>query len=189
MTIDAAQLAAQAAGREPRAGATRVVAIDGPAGSGKTTLAALLAAEIPDSLVLNTDALYHGWDGLEEGARRLVREVLEPLAEGAPARFTAWDWQQEREGAVTTLPACATLIIDGAGSGSEAAAPFVSFLIWVDADPPTRRSRAIARDGEMFAPHWERWAQQEQLHFAAEATRTRADLVIETTGDQPQSSQ
>jgi hypothetical protein len=38
----------------------------------------------------------------------------------------------------------------------------------------------IARDGEAYRPHWERWAAQERAHFAAEGTRERADLRLRT---------
>ena len=189
MSFEVAQIAAAARDRGPQAGTTCVIAIDGPAGSGKTTLAALLAAEITGSVVLNTDQLYPGWDGLEKGAERLVSEVLGPISSGAEATFTAWDWQRQCEGELTTVPASATLIIDGAGSGNKAAEPFLSFLIWMDAERSTRESRAIGRDGEMFAPHWENWAEQEQLHFGREETPERADLVILTDGDQQQSGQ
>ncbi len=187
MSFEVAQIAAAARDRGPRADTTCVIAIDGPAGSGKTTLAALLAAEIPGSAVLNTDQLYPGWGGLENGAQRLVSEVLGPISSGAAATFTVWDWQQQCEGELTTVPASATLIIDGAGSGSKAAEPFLSFLIWVDAERSTRESRAIGRDGEMFAPHWESWAEQERALFEREQTRERADLIIITNDGPPQS--
>ena len=36
------------------------------------------------------------------------------------------------------------------------------------------------RDGDMFAPHWERWAAQEDTMFAREQTRERAELIIQT---------
>jgi hypothetical protein len=32
----------------------------------------------------------------------------------------------------------------------------------------------------MFAPHWERWAAQEDTMFAREQTRERAELIIQT---------
>ncbi len=42
-------------------------------------------------------------------------------------------------------------------------------------------SRGIARDGEAYRPHWERWAEQEARLYAADRTRERADLVIDTS--------
>jgi hypothetical protein len=36
----------------------------------------------------------------------------------------------------------------------------------------------MARDGEAYRPHWERWAVQEAQHFAREGTRERADVRL-----------
>ena len=75
----------------PRAGATRVVAIDGRSGAGKTSLAAALASQL-GAPVVSLEGLYGGWDGLEHGIVLLVSEVLEPLAAGQAARVPRYDW-------------------------------------------------------------------------------------------------
>ena len=188
MEIDIAALAEQISGLPPSADGVRVIAIDGPAGSGKSTLATELAEVLGETLVLNTDQLYPGWDGLAEGAQRLVDDVLLPLSAGLAATVRPWDWSSGSEGAPRELPACATLIVDGAGCGSRAAAEFVSMIIWLDADPELRQQRALERDGEMFAPHWGSWAEQETELFEREQTRERADLVILTDTDPQQSA-
>jgi len=182
-----AALAERIRALEPRAGATSVVAVDGPAGSGKTTLAAELAEQLAGSYLLNTDQLYPGWDGLAEGAQRLVDDVLTPLSKGAVANVRPWDWAASSEGEPRALPPCELLIVDGAGCASRAAAPFLSMIIWLDADAALRRKRARERDGEMFAPHWESWAEQERELFEREQTRGRADLIILTDEDPPDS--
>ncbi len=187
MKLDLEALAAQVMAAQPRAGKTRVVAIDGPAGSGKTTLAAQLTAQLDGATVLNMDSLYPGWDGLAQGAERLVSDLLAPLAAGQPAVISSWNWIEGRQGPAVTLAATELLIVDGCGSGTRAAAPMLSLLIWMDGDPAERRRRAIARDGEMFAPQWERWAAQEQQLFARERPHQRADLII-IDGDQQQST-
>ena len=188
MATEIAELASRISELAPLAGQTRVVAVDGPAGSGKTTLAAQLGEQLDAALVLNTDQLYHGWDGLTEGAQRLVDDVLLPLSEGLAATVRPWDWSSESEGDPRELPASETLIVDGAGCGGRAATPFLSIVIWLDADPELRQQRALERDGEMFAPHWESWAEQERALFEREQTRQRADLIILTDDDPPQSA-
>lgn len=70
--------------------------------------------------------------------------------------------------------------MEGVGSGATVCAPYLDALVYVDAEPAVRRQRAITRDGAVFAPHWERWAEQEVEHFAAERTKDRADFVIQT---------
>jgi len=182
-----AELASRISELAPLAGQTRAVAVDGPAGSGKTTLAAQLGERLDAALVLNTDQLYHGWDGLAEGAQRLVDDVLRPLSEGLEATVRPWNWLSSSEGERRSLPPCETLLVDGAGCGSRAAAAFLSMIIWLDADPELRQQRALERDGEMFAPHWESWAEQERALFEREQTRERADLIIITNDGPPQS--
>jgi hypothetical protein len=54
-------------------------------------------------------------------------------------------------------------------------------LIWLEADRDVRFQRGVERDGETFLPHWQRWAIQEDALFLADATRYRADLIINTT--------
>jgi len=53
--------------------------------------------------------------------------------------------------------------------------------VWVDAPSDVRYARAMARDGEHYRPHWQRWAAQEESLFTADHTRERADLLVSTT--------
>ncbi|MDQ6730128.1 MAG: (d)CMP kinase [Actinomycetota bacterium] len=63
----------------------RVVAIDGPGGAGKSTLAALVAREL-DAQVGCTDD-FASWDQPLEWWPRLIEQVLEPLSRNEPGRF------------------------------------------------------------------------------------------------------
>ena len=161
-----------------RAGATRVLAVDGPAGSGKSTLAARLAPRL-DAPVLTMDDIYPGWDGLAEAAALVVRSVLEPLAQDRPARYRRYDWIRHEYADLVDVPAAPVLALEGCACGSRIVAPYISLLLWVEAPEDVRFDRGIARDGEKFRPHWERWARQEDSLFAAEGTRERADYRID----------
>lgn len=177
-------LAARIREAAPAAGATTVVALDGPAGSGKTTLAARLAARL-DAPVVHMDDLYPGWDGLAVGARHVAEEVLVPLSRRRPARYRRWDWYRDDYDGWVDVPPVPVLLIEGCGSGSTPGAAHLSMLLWVEAPHDVRRRRGIDRDGEGFRPHWERWARQEDALFAAERTRERADLLIDTSETVP----
>jgi cytidylate kinase len=176
---DLAALAQQVRQLGPRAGATTVVVIDGPSGSGKSTFATRLA-EASGAGLLRLEDMYPGWDGLDEGAQRLVDDVLEPLSRGEQATIRRWDWLEMRERERESLATEPLLVIEGVGAGSRAAAPFISLLIWLEAETEERYARAIARDGEVYLDHWDRWAAQEQVTFAREATRDRADRSYRT---------
>ena len=177
-----AALAQEVRQLQPRAGATTVVVIDGASGSGKSTFATRLAAATGAGL-LRLEDMYPGWDGLDEGAQRLVDDVLEPLSRGEQATIRRWDWLEMRELDREPLVTEPLLVIEGVGAGSRAAAPFISLLIWLEAETEERYARAIARDGELYLGHWDRWAAQEQVTFAREATRDRADRTYRTDDD------
>ena len=141
------------------AGATRavpVVTIDGYSGSGKSTLAAALTRLVNGWQVLHLDDWYPGWDGLAAGADSACR-IAADLRGGRASSYEAWDWDKGTTGATTRVPLAPT-IIEGCGA-IEAEADLV---IWI-ADPgeEERRNRALARDGQTYAPHWQRWADQD----------------------------
>ena len=162
----------------PRSGRTRVVAIDGRSGAGKTSLASGLRAELSAPVVALED-LYGGWDGLERGIDLLVSEVLEPLSAGRAARVPRYDWVAAAWGTPWVLEPPGVLIVEGVGAGARRAAAYESVLAWMEAPQSVRKKRALDRDGETFAPHWDMWAAQEDAMLARERTPERADLVID----------
>ena len=133
-----------------------VVTIDGYSGSGKSTLAAALVRLVNGWQVLHLDDWYPGWDGLEAGAG-IARGIAADLREGRASSYEAWDWDKGTTGATIRVPLVPT-IIEGCGA-IEAEA---DLAIWI-ADPgeDERRNRALARDGQTYAPHWQRWARQD----------------------------
>ena len=166
---------------QPRCGATKVVAIDGPSGAGKTDFTAALAEHLPSAHVLHMDDMYPGWDGLEQAVADLHDQVLAPLARGERATFRRWDWEHDRYAEWHSLPATHLLVVDGVGSGAGRGAALESVLVWVEADRDVRFRRGIERDGPSYLPHWERWAAHEEALFAFDRTRNRADLILDTT--------
>lgn len=158
-----------------------VVLVDGRSGSGKTTLAARMAVELggtgEPAQVLHLDLLYPGWDGLAEGSfavaavlrdgwycpynwhagkfslKRITIDPARPLVIEGCGALTEANLEAAREWVLSAVPA-------GAGAGNVRA-------VWLECDEAIRRERALARDGETFAPHWERWAAQEAVHYAA----------------------
>ncbi|WP_285702770.1 hypothetical protein [Microtetraspora sp. NBRC 16547] len=179
MTMDAPGIAAWAGGLPARAGGTRVLAIEGRSGAGKSTLATVLAAG-RDLPVVRMDDLYPGWDGLLGGIDALVEWVLRPLSLGRPARWRRYDWAAGKYAEWREEPRTGALLVEGVGCGARSAAPFLSGLIWVEAPDDVRRSRALTRDGDLYLPHWTRWADQEERFYAADDVRGRADLTIVT---------
>ena len=179
-----------AVGRAPTLGAGRLVCVDGPAGSGKTTWAAGIAGGF-DRLnhrggahVVHLDDLYAGWSGLAEVDAQLSGLLL-PLAEGRSGSYRRYDWPTERYAEQVVVEPVPLLVLEGVGAGSSRFAGLVTVLVWVEAPREVRMRRGLDRDGEAFAPHWEQWASDEAALFARERTRDRADLVVDSTAPYP----
>lgn len=162
----------------PRAGGTRVVAVDGRSGAGKTRLAEALRREL-SAPVVSLEDLYGGWDGVERGIDLLVSAVLEPLAAGRAAAVPRYNWVSGDWAEPEPLPPPDVLIVEGVGAGARRAASYESMVVWLETPGPVRKKRALDRDGETFAPYWDMWAAQEDRMLARERTPERADVVID----------
>ncbi|MEO8517560.1 MAG: hypothetical protein ABI438_00155 [Dermatophilaceae bacterium] len=166
---------------QPLCGDTKVVAIDGPSGAGKTDFAAALAQRLPGAVLLHMDDLYPGWDGLRQAVADLHDQVLAPLSRGESAAYRGWDWKHDRYDGWHVIPPTKLLLIEGVGSGAMPGAELESVLIWLEAESATRFRRGIERDGDSYLPHWQRWAILEEALFADDLTRDRADFILDTT--------
>ena len=158
---------------------TAVVAVDGRSGSGKTLLASAVADALGCPLV-RLDDLYPGWDGLEAGVALLTEHVLAPLARGERAAYPRWDWMRSRPGRTVEVDAGPLLVVEGCGALVPPAVAYAAVRVWLDAPDEVRKERALSRDGETYAPHWERWAAQEDAVYAAARPRDTAHLVLRT---------
>lgn len=167
------------------AGPAPVVIVDGPSGAGKSTLADTIIAAWPTDArtpqLLRMDDLVPGWDGLAAGSAALA-DLLGRRAGGVDATWRAWDWITDQPGALEVVRADRPVVVEGSGAITVGTAPIADLAVWVELnDEPERRRRAIARDGEVYAPHWARWAAQEAEHRRRHAPSALADLVVDRT--------
>ncbi|MEU2201244.1 AAA family ATPase [Isoptericola sp. NPDC019482] len=161
---------------------TRLVCVDGPAGSGKTTLATQLALRFACQVV-HLDDLYEGWEaGPDGGARRLGEWVLGPLAAGRTGRYRRYDWVAGEYAEAHDVEPAPVLVVEGCGAGARQVDGRAALRVWVEADDAVRLDRGLARDGSDAREHWLRWMADERTHYAAERTRERADVRLDGVG-------
>jgi energy-coupling factor transporter ATP-binding protein EcfA2 len=169
--------------RPPTLGSGRLVSIDGPAGSGKTTLADEIAG-LTGAPVVHMDDLFEGWDGLPRITAQL-EGLLRPLAADRPGSYRRWDWHAGGWAETVTVPPGPLLVLEGVGSGSLAHADLITVLVWVEVAYDVRMARGLARGGVEVHERWQQWAIDEQDLFARERTRERADLRLDGTLGSP----
>lgn len=100
------------------------------------------------------------------------------LAASEPGWFR-WDWENDRTAEWHTVDPSRSLVIEGSGSLSRNNRALATLGVWVELDEPTRKRRALERDGDAYAPHWDRWAAQEAAFLERERPQLLADLVID----------
>jgi len=148
----------------PECGPVRLVAIDGGAGAGKSSLTAALAAAVPAATVLHLDDLLDGWAGQFGYRDRLHAEVLAPLAAGRPGSYRRYDWPAGRFAERVTVPVTRYLLVDGV-SALWGCAPFWSVGVFLAVPRAERERRWVDRDGPM-QPEWLAWLEAEDRFFA-----------------------
>ncbi|MDY6054904.1 hypothetical protein [Micrococcus sp.] len=162
-----------------------LVGLDGRSGAGKSTLAEALAARPTPharTAVLHLEEMYAGWDGLAAAIAPdgPYARAVAALAAGRPARWRAWDWHRSAPGPPRTLdPDGIDLVVcEGVGALCAPARPLLDLRVWVAQEDAVRRERALARDGSLYTPHWERWARQERRYLAAQRPQDVADVTV-----------
>jgi hypothetical protein len=165
---------------QPRLGDVRLVAIDGPSGSGKSVFADKLLADLPDAVLVRTDD-FATWDDPVAWWPRLVDGVLTPLSRGEPGRYQRTEWRDGRPypGREVEVRVPDVLLVEGVSSGRRSIRPRLSYLLWCELpDPAERLARAVARDGEASRTPLVAWQSFETGWFAVDGTRAAAHHAV-----------
>jgi hypothetical protein len=167
----------------------RIVAIDGRAASGKSTLATAIQRQTEHSAVIHTDDLaWHeplfGWGHL------LADHVLAPLHAGRPLAFRPPQWEARgREGAIEVPAGTGLVLIEGTGASQLDHADLLDATVWVQADVTVAEQRGLARDiasGVNGGPDeaiafWDAWLSEELPFLDRHRPWERADVVVNGT--------
>lgn len=158
-----------------------VVIIDGQSGAGKSTIARALVAHWPlrgRVQLVALDSLYPGWDGLDAGVKIAHEQILVPHARGLIGVWQRWDWDAAQSAEAHAVDPALPLIVEGSGILTPVTARLADVCIWVESTEASRKHRALDRDGDTYAPHWDRWARQERAHQKLNHPRDHANLTF-----------
>lgn len=158
-----------------------MLAIDGPSGTGKSTLAAEAVEALGSRAALVSTDAFATWDDPVAWWPRLEDGVLRPLARGRPGEYRRMDWTSgtPRPGELVHIEVPEVLVLEGVSSGRRAVRSRLSRLCWIEGGTEAERlSRAVARDGEAARDELRRWQLFERGWFAVDGTREAADQLV-----------
>ena len=160
-----------------------VITIDGPAGSGKTTLAKELSSALDSCYTIHMDDLYEGWDStLTPNLTKKLQRILEYVKMESRIQFVPFDWLESNFSPQVELPTPKYLIIEGVGSGQSAIRDFISLSLWIEVLPDIGLERVIKRDGPAVAQFMPAFIVAQNAHFEKEATKKSADYRLSGQG-------
>ena len=161
-----------------------IIALDGPAGAGKTTLAHEIYLAISPKMsvtVIHMDDLYDGWDNaLSADLTKVLRYLTEQHMQARPAKIRRYNWSNSSFEDSEEIALSDLLILEGVGSGDRAIQDDLAALIWIDIDPDIGVNRVIDRDGAQVADQMRKWLGTQQKYFSQHSTREKADFILTT---------
>lgn len=159
---------------------TKIIAIDGPGGAGKSSFAEHLSQKLGNAPILHTDD-FASWENPLNWWPRLLEQVLEPLSRNERARYQRYDWSTKRLAEWQEILPAAYLLLEGVSSSREAFRPYIALSIWIETPRQERLRRGLERDGEAAHPQWVEWMAREDEYIECEHPEQKADLVINGT--------
>lgn len=182
----------------PQAHRTRIVAVDGCGGSGKSTFAQWLAAAAGAAPIVHLDDFYLP-SALRPGAgptekpiagdydwRRLYDQVLAPLLLGRDGRYQRYDWLHDALAEWHNIPAAPLVVIEGCYALLPPLRHAYAYRVWVECPYDLRLARGVARDGEAKRSWWvDEWMPAEDHYIRTLSPAASASLLVDGSGTTP----
>lgn len=163
-----------------------LIAIDGPAGSGKTSLANQLASNLKSATTIHMDDLYNGWeDALTATLTRHLEEwVLDPLTQHQSVKYQKFDWINSEYGPSVEVSDVELLILEGVGAAQARIRQQADLTIWIEVGAQIGLARVLNRDGAQILPYMLKWQERESAHFIKDQTKENCQIFIDGSNSQ-----
>jgi uridine kinase len=159
-----------------------LLAIDGPAGAGKTTLAAKLEAEYSVHSTVRTihmDELYNGWDdALGQSLTDTLQAITTAYLAGVECTIKIFNWHLMKFDREEVITPSDYLILEGVGAAQKIVREAGAITYWLDIDAETGLKRVLARDGAHIEKEMRQWQIQQSIHFAKDQTRENSKFKV-----------
>lgn len=159
-----------------------LIAIDGPAGAGKTTLAAQFYRDFsPEKSVsvIHMDDLYSGWiNALDEGLTSKLAFIVREYNAHRSFTIAIFNWLTMAFDSSLTIEPTDILIIEGVGAAQKIVRAAGATTYWLDIEPTLGLKRVLQRDGFEIESQMRQWQIDQEAHFARDLTRIHADHIL-----------
>jgi uridine kinase len=164
-----------------KCGETKVVCIDGPAGSGKTTLANSLSKYLDNCPIVHMDEIYEGWEEAlsQKTTNDLYQWIIEPLLKKQLIEFFKFDWTISKRNKKVVIRSHSYLIIEGVGSSVKKVSEHASLKIWIVVNQSLGIERVLKRDGQQIKDQMKNWQIQELIYFNENKTKENSNIWID----------
>ena len=175
--------------KEPKTGKVKFIAIDGHGGSGKSTVAKLIAAELGAEIIQTDD--FASWENPTNWWPLVIECVFRPVMEGATKLNyprSKW-WPNHHPEPVVDQPVTPIIILEGVTALRKEFRPYVSLGLYVETPRDICMQRGIARDltndtgktKEEITNMWQKWAADEDDYLKRDDPKAYADIVVDGT--------
>jgi len=164
-----------------KCGQTKIIVIDGPAGSGKTTLAKSLSGLLENCPIIHMDEIYEGWENAlsPKTFKDLVEWIINPLLENNSIEYIKYDWNLEQRIEKVVINNSKVMIIEGVGSSSFEVSKHASLKLWIEVNKETGINRVLTRDGLRIQEQMKTWQSQESKFFIENNSKENSDIWID----------
>jgi uridine kinase len=164
-----------------KCGQTKIIVIDGPAGSGKTTLAKSLSGLLENCPIIHMDEIYEGWENAlsPKTFKDLVEWIINPLLENNSIEYIKYDWNLGQRIEKVVINNSKIIIIEGVGSSSFEISKHASLKLWIEVNKETGINRVLTRDGLQIQEQMKTWQSQESKFFIENNSKENSDIWID----------
>jgi len=164
-----------------KCGQTKIVVIDGPAGSGKTTLAKSLSGLLENCPIIHMDEIYEGWENAlsPKTSQDLVEWIINPLLEDKSIEYIKYDWNLEQRIEKVVINNPQVMIIEGVGASVSEISKHACLKLWIEVNEETGINRVLTRDGLQIQEQMKKWQSQESKFFIENNSKENSDIWID----------
>jgi len=164
-----------------KCGQTKIVVIDGPAGSGKTTLAKSLSGLLENCPIIHMDEIYEGWENAlsPKTSQDLVEWIINPLLEDKSIEYLKYDWHLVQRIEKVVINNSKVMIIEGVGASVSEISKHACLKLWIEVNEETGINRVLTRDGLQIQEQMKKWQSQESKFFIENNSKENSDIWID----------